>query len=163
MREGWRPIKNYEELYEVSNLGRVRNIKTGKFRKGSITPFGYLRLCLYNHGKTESRFLHRLILQAFMECPDGKTMVNHINGNKLDNMLKNLEWVTASENVRHAYKLGLVDKRGEKNGHNKLTVQDVEKIRGELKSGESQVKIARKFGITPGTIWKIKTKVRWNY
>jgi hypothetical protein len=163
MTEEWRPIKNYEGLYEISNIGRVRIVKTGGFRKASITPFGYFRLCLNNCGKMESRFLHRLVLEAFRECPRGKTMVNHINGNKLDNRLENLEWVTASENIKHAYKLGFMDKRGEKNGNNKLTRQDVEKIRGELKSGESQVKIARKFGITPGTIWKIKAKVIWNY
>lgn len=163
MMEEWRPIKNYEGLYEVSNLGKVRIVKTGGVRKASVTPFGYYRLCLSRNDRMESRFLHRLVIEAFKECPEGKTMVNHINGDKLDNRLENLEWVTASENVNHAYKLGLMNKKGENNGRNKLTVQKVVEIKNMLKSKEPQVRIAKKYGVTPGTIWKIKFKKIWNY
>ena len=89
------------EKYEVSNLGKVRNIKSGIMLKPWITKDGYLRHCLYKHNKRKNLLLHRIIATAFIDNPDEKPQVNHIDENKLNNDLSNLEWCTARENLIH--------------------------------------------------------------
>jgi hypothetical protein len=163
MREDWRPIKNYEELYEVSNLGRIRSIKTGKSRRSLPDRLGYARTTFRKGKMVKTYKWHRLVLETFEECPKGKTQVNHKNGNKLDNRLKNLEWVTKSENLSHAYSIGLRDQRGEKNNSSKLTIQKVVEIRDKLKNGESQYKVAKEYGVSQPTICSIKARKLWNY
>ena len=89
------------ENYEVSNLGKVRNIKSGIMLKPWFTKDGYLRHCLYKHNKRKNLLLHRIIATAFIDNPEGKPCVNHIDENKLNNDLSNLEWCTAKENMIH--------------------------------------------------------------
>ena len=89
------------EKYEVSNLGKVRNIKSGIMLKPWFTKDGYLRHCLYKHNKRKNLLLHRIIATAFIDNPDEKPCVNHIDENKLNNDLSNLEWCTARENLIH--------------------------------------------------------------
>ena len=89
------------ENYEVSNLGKVRNIKSGIMLKPWITKDGYLRHCLYKHNKRKNLLLHRIIATAFIDNPGEKTQVNHIDENKLNNDLSNLEWCTVRENNMH--------------------------------------------------------------
>ena len=89
------------ENYEVSNLGKVRNIKSGIMLKPWFTKDGYLRHCLYKHNKRKNLLLHRIIATAFIDNPDEKPCVNHIDENKLNNDLSNLEWCTARENLIH--------------------------------------------------------------
>lgn len=116
VNEIWLPIAGYENLYEVSNLGRVRSLtreivtsnKKGYWLKGKlIKPFAkenlYQHVCLCKAGKPKSIYLHRIVAKAFLPNPDNKPQVNHINGNPQDNRVENLEWVTVSENHRHAY------------------------------------------------------------
>lgn len=119
--EIWKTVNGYEGLYEVSNKGRVRSLDKivpkwdgqrllkGKILKGGITRFGYVKVILTKE-KTKRTFLvHRLVAEAFIENdnPKSKNQVNHIDGDKLNNSIENLEWVTASENVRHAFENGL--------------------------------------------------------
>ena len=89
------------ENYEVSNLGKVRNIKSGIVLKPWVTKDGYLRHCLYKHNKQKKLLLHRIIATAFIDNPGKKPQVNHIDENKLNNDLSNLEWCTERENAVH--------------------------------------------------------------
>lgn len=106
MKELWRPVQDYEHLYEVSNIGRLRRIN-GKIQKIQKTVFGYGRVTLYNKGPYKKIHIHRVVAKAFIENPNNKPEVNHIDGNKLNNVVTNLEWVTKSENRKHAFKIGL--------------------------------------------------------
>ena len=89
------------EKYEVSNLGKIRNIKSGRIIKPQLDKDGYLTHCLYGHDKRKFLFLHRIIATAFIDNPEGKPCVNHIDENKLNNDLSNLEWCSVRENLIH--------------------------------------------------------------
>ena len=112
MAEEWKSIKNWEDLYEVSNLGNIKNIKTNKLLKGDINNYGYHRVCLYHNNKKKRYFRHRLVAEHFIHNDDieNKKFVNHIDGDKSNNTVNNLEWVTQSENEKHAFKTGLKNK-----------------------------------------------------
>lgn len=103
--EIWKDIKGYEDFYEVSSYGNVRNKKTNTILKGDTNSVGYRRVTLYVPVKKRF-FIHRLVALTFMgEFAD--LVINHKDGNKTNNHLYNLEWVTRSENDLHAFKLGL--------------------------------------------------------
>ena len=89
------------EKYEVSNLGRVRNIESGRVLKPQLHHSGYLGLRLCENNKQKYLYLHRIIATAFIDNPDEKPQVNHIDENKLNNDLSNLEWCTERENAIH--------------------------------------------------------------
>ena len=89
------------ENYEVSNLGRVKNIKSGRILKPKLRRDGYLGFRLYENNKQKYLLLHRIIATAFIDNPEEKPQVNHIDENKLNNDLSNLEWCTAKENMIH--------------------------------------------------------------
>lgn len=97
-REEWRPIQGYKGLYAVSNKGRVKNLETGKVLKNKIDGAGYLAVGL----KGKNYNVHRLMAQAFIENPLSLPQVHHKDENKLNNDISNLEWVSASKNVRHS-------------------------------------------------------------
>ena len=128
MEEVWKKVVGFEELYEVSSMGRVRCVGryVEKLNHGTMVnayyvprilaqhyvPEGYLMVNL-NSGKNQKGFrVHRLVAQAFIPNPDNKPFINHINGHPDDNRLENLEWCTPSENMIHAIKTGLVKKPG---------------------------------------------------
>ncbi|MEK4581840.1 NUMOD4 domain-containing protein [Bacillus sp. FSL R12-0074] len=123
MKEEWRDIEGYEGfegMYQVSNLGRVRSMKRefirsngrvynreGVILKPMVNHKGYLIVDLRNRGKRKGGFVHRLVAKAFIPNIECKPQVNHINGNKQDNNVNNLEWCTNGENALHAYRTGL--------------------------------------------------------
>lgn len=110
MKEIWKPIPNYENIYEASNFGRIRSVnridtngrkRIGKILKPKIERTGYLRVALFNGGKRKEYKVHRLVMLAFVgECPYG-LQVNHKDENKRNNMLANLEYVTPKENTNY--------------------------------------------------------------
>ena len=100
MIEEWKDIKGYEGLYQVSNLGRVKS-KTGRIRKTTFTNSGYELVVLYNNCKSKGFTIHRLVAEALLPNPENKPQVNHIDEDKTNNAVFNLEWVTAKENVNH--------------------------------------------------------------
>ena len=109
MEEIWRDIEGYEGLYQVSNFGRVKTFKWGnkKIMRMGTTNFGYHSVQITKDGIGKHFPVHRLVALNFIPNPENKRCVNHIDGNKTNNKLENLEWCTYSENNKHAYKLGL--------------------------------------------------------
>ena len=95
-----KPIKNYEN-YLINEDGEVYNQNTKKILKGSIDENGYKYYRLSSNGRKKMFYCHRLVATAFIENPNELPVVNHIDGNKLNNNVKNLEWVTYSENTQH--------------------------------------------------------------
>lgn len=108
-REEWKDILGYEGYYEVSSTGRVRRSETCKILKQGNTRGnrGYLYVTLSKNGNVKRHRTATIVALSFIQNPDNKKYVNHINGVKTDNRLKNLEWVTSSENAQHAYNTGL--------------------------------------------------------
>lgn len=113
--EVWRDMVGHEGQYQVSNLGRIRSIKTNHGRPTTLIKATYIRSesCQYLYtslsvrGKTTPMAVHRAVAMAFIDNPESKPMVNHLNGDKRDNRACNLEWVTCRENHRHAVAAGL--------------------------------------------------------
>lgn len=104
--EIWKDIKDYEGYYQISNYGRVKNIQTNYLLNGDINSAGYKRVVLYTP-KRKRFFIHRLVALNFCNGYSENLVVNHIDGNKLNNHYMNLEWITRSENDLHAEKIGL--------------------------------------------------------
>lgn len=124
MDEIWKPVIGYEGLYEVSNLGRVKGLeRQGNWRDNILTQCmigNYVKVSLTVNGKSQNKLVHRLVAQAFIPNPENKPEVNHKDGNKLNNCLDNLEWVTKSENIKHAYRTGLITKEVTKSRTDKM-------------------------------------------
>lgn len=131
MEEIWKDVKGFEGFYQISSLGRVKSLP----RNGTINSErilkpnnvrGYLQVVLNKKGDKSYKKVHRLVAENFIENPLNKREVNHIDGNKHNNNLSNLEWVTSSENQIHAYKLGLQKlhpRRGSENNLSKKIMQ----------------------------------------
>lgn len=119
MKEIWRDIKGYEGLYQVSNIGRVKSLERiitntlGSYTRAEkiLVPLktkkGYYQIHLHKNGVCKTSKIHRLVAEAFIPNPLNKSQVNHIDGNKINNNVENLEWATQEENMQHAYKTGL--------------------------------------------------------
>lgn len=102
--EEWKDVIDYVGLYEVSNLGRIRNYKTHRIIMQSIVNSGYKRVTLYKNNKPKTKLVHRLVAEAFLPNPDNLLVVNHKDENKLNNIVTNLEWCTQSYNTSYHYK-----------------------------------------------------------
>lgn len=101
--ENWKAVKGYENLYEVSDLGRVKSLTYNKIMKPNFKKRGYTQISLYKDKKVMWVTYHRLVLMNFMENVNNYPTINHKNGIRHDNRLENLEWVTDSENNTHRY------------------------------------------------------------
>ena len=123
MDEKFYPVKGYEGLYEVNKLGIIRGVlrfvkhKNNKKLVRPIiirqwqNPKGYWRVGLSKNGTRKKHAVHRILCEAFIKNPHGKQYVNHIDGNKQNNDLLNLEWVTPVENSKHAMDMGFIKKK----------------------------------------------------
>lgn len=158
--EEWRPCHASAD-YSVSNLGRVRrDTRKRGARAGHVVATwnsenGYPKVFLSINKKRVGFNLHALVARAFCDKPDVPGLVvNHINGDKRDPRSANLEWVTQTENQRHALRTGL------RVPVVKLSVHDVIEIRARALAGERQTKIARDFDVTRSTVSDIKTGKR---
>ena len=175
-------IPGYEGYYQVSNYGNVRSLdrvikeKTGKTQtlkgrilKLRINPGGYYYVEFSKNGNRATFAIHQLVAQAFLDNPDNKPTVNHINGNKLNNSLSNLEWATYSENLEHAYKTRLrravqIEAVGSKNYKRKLKPEQVIEIKRLLATGNlTHKEIATQFGVARSTITEIRSGRRWKH
>ena len=109
--EIWRPVKGYEGLYQINEASEVRSLNKKNYQQ--IMPqrkerAGYWSVRLSNKTKDATVLVHRILGFAFILNPQNKPFINHIDGNKLNNNIKNLEWATNSENMKHAYSTGLI-------------------------------------------------------
>ena len=111
MEEIWKDVKDYEGLYQVSNLGRVKSVSRNKIMKLSVKVNGYKDVSL-SKGNTKKHYLvHRLVAQAFIPNPENKPTVNHIDEDKINNHVSNLEWATMKEQNNHGTRLHRVGDR----------------------------------------------------
>lgn len=111
--ETWKPVIGYEGLYLVSNTGNVKSIAKNKVFALCYDNYGYPIVSLTKNKKAKTKTVHRLVALAFIPNPDKKPQVNHIDGNKSNNSVENLEWATNRENVVHSFKqLGRIGVRG---------------------------------------------------
>lgn len=166
MSEKWKPVKDFEKLYEISNYGRVKSYRIkpeGVILKLCDNGNGYKYVSLSMNGKRNKRYIHRLVAIHFIDNPLGKEEVNHINGDKSKNSVDNLEWVNSSENKQHALNTGLMG-TGEKHYAAKLTYEKVKEIR-ELAENSvyNNREIGEMFGVSRATIWDITSNRTWNY
>lgn len=170
IKENWKPVIGFETYYEVSDMGRTRRIKEGaktfigRISKPILQRQGYAMASFSRNSQETRRSLHRVVAEAFIgECPEGKE-VNHKNGIKDDNRLCNLEYITHSENVKHAFKNGLMKPmEGEAHHRSKLKDHQVLKIRQLLKEGFHHRFLAKKFNVCRGVIAYISTGGGWKH
>jgi len=170
--EKWLDVNGYEGLYMVSDYGNVkrksgsRTSKPGKIMKLHVNNNGYVIIGLTKDGAQKPMLVHRLVACAFIgDCPDGY-QCNHINGVRSDNRASNLEWVSASDNLKHSFR---VLHRKRSNGvrlgpdhHNaKLCSDDVPRIREMLDGGVSMREIGRTFNVHWSTIREIRDNRTW--
>lgn len=174
--ERWLPLPICDR-YHCSNLGRIKaipRVKTNAF--GSFTikeriikqtldkKFGYLSASIcFNDGSMRNIKIHRLIATTFIENKQSRPQVNHKNGCKTDNRVSNLEWATSSQNMKHAYNIGVQNKEGERHHFAKLNNESVLGIRRMHKSGLLQKYIAAKFGVSIQTINGIVKGRTWSH
>jgi hypothetical protein len=161
MIELWRNIDGYKGMYQVSSLGRIRSYQSNlpKILKQRENKRGYLYVNLSKDSRYRSFTSHRLVANAFL----GKSnlTVNHKNGNKLNNTIENLEWVSIEDNRNHAKLNGLMA-RGIKNGRHKLSEIDVRLIRFKHSKGKGIRCLSREFGVSRDVITKIVNFINWN-
>jgi hypothetical protein len=106
-KEKWKDVIGFEGLYKVSNLGNVISLITKKPLKANGDNYGYLQVILYKGNKRITGKVHRLVAKAFIDNTENKPQVNHKDGNKKNNNISNLEWMTNKENKRHAIDNGI--------------------------------------------------------
>jgi hypothetical protein len=171
--EEWRPIPGFEDRYEVSSLGNVCGLR-GRNGKGNyrhpLSPskvgpppnFAYRQVQLWREGKPSLKFVHRLVLEAFVSpCPPGMEGA-HLDGNPSNNMLSNLAWTTHLDNMRHKYRHGTMPV-GEKNWRARFTADDVREIRRMAERGLSNAEIGRLAGTSKDAIWMIVNRRSWRH
>jgi len=176
----WRPISDYEGFYEVSSCGQVRSLKRQIIRSNGrlqtieakclalcVNSSGYYSVNLHNGLGVSGRqpaLVHRLVAKAFIQNPEKKPHINHIDGVRTNNNLENLEWCTPSENVIHALRTGLSNpQKGSERPLAKLSETDIPLIRSLLSSGVHQKTIAKMYSVQRTLISGIKMGRRWKH
>lgn len=150
MERRWSKIQDFPN-YKISEIGDVVNLTTGKNVATPKHKHGYLCVRLWNKGKTRLFKIYRLLAIHFIPNPEGKREVNHLDGDRLNIRLSNLEWATGSENMKHAFRTGLSKgqfRKGFSHQRAKLSRQDVIDIRKLRYEGRGYKFISEKFKIT---------------
>jgi hypothetical protein len=137
--ENWKPVKDFEDLFEVSDLGNFRRKDKETNLVQHKTAKGYLTVATAPHGKNKgwkTFRVHREVAKAFIENPENKPQVNHKDGMKDNNVVSNLEWCTAKENTQHAWKTGLTKPlTSEQVKNTKLSDSEVKSIYEKYQKG----------------------------
>ena len=174
--EVWLDIKGYEGYYQVSNFGRVKSLarvvecrkdvfvnKKEKFLSDWDCGKGYRKVKLSKDAIEKSIRVHRLVVETFLDNPEAKSEVNHINGIKNDNRIENLEWCTSSENTKHALNNKLkISQKGSEHGMSKLTEKDVLEIR-EIGRSKSLKEVSKIFKVSESLISNVLLNKIWNH
>lgn len=177
MKEIWKPIEGFEKYYEVSNKGRIKSLfrriltKNGVFKnkkesilKTTVSTSGYHSVMLCVNDVRSRFYVHRLVAKMFLPRLFENYVVNHKDGNKLNNNFSNLEWVSIQENVDHSIENGLTP-QGEKSTSAKLSSKNVLVIRRLFKINPkfNRNEVSRKLGVSESTIRKIIFNQRWKH
>lgn len=171
IQEKWLPCPGFENSYEVSNYGKVRSIDRyisgrsglvkGQLIHSDLNQKGYPQLRLYKNNTKYVRNQHRLLTLAFIPNPNNLPQVNHIDGDKLNNHISNLEWISNSDNMSHAYKLGLRSSIGENNSNCKITDNQVTHIKLIYNTGKSSKYISEELDIKLHIVRQIISGKSW--
>lgn len=168
--EIWKSIPSYEGLYEVSNYGSIRSLtykkangptRNGRLLKYHINAGGYKQVVLSKHGLKTPKTIHRLVALAFLG--ESTLQVNHKDGDKQNNHLSNLEYVTPKQNIHHAIHMGLTDSRGENGTSSLKNYQALEIKQLLLTSDISKCNIAETYKISESTVRDINKGRRWRW
>jgi hypothetical protein len=172
MTEQWKNIEGYNGDYQVSDMGRIRTRNnrwgvTDKYRilKQNKQRDGYHLVRLYLNSQQSDCLVSRLVANAFIPNPKNKKEVNHKDGNKSNNSASNLNWSTRSENMKHAFEMGLLNvRRGEDNNKSKLSEENVIEIRNTYAMGcFTQTEIAIAYNVTCANISEIVNYKTWKH
>ena len=164
--ECWKTIVGFED-YEISDTGRVKSHKYNRetILKPRITHDGYVWYSLTKNGKGHTKRANRLVAEAFIPNPENKRTVNHIDGNKLNNSVDNLEWATKEEQMKHAYDTGLkAPVVGCMQGNHVLSEDEVREIRATYKAHDKKCgmrALAKKYGVSEPTIDKCVRRITY--
>jgi hypothetical protein len=163
MNEIWKPIKEFEKYYLMSNLNNIWSIRKKKLMKTQIDDSGYLTIVLNANHIKYKKYIHILKAEIWIPNPLNLPEVNHIDGNKQNCDISNLEWCTRQYNVIHAHKTGLMNPvHGENINSAKLTEQQVIEIRN-MKGKMKGNKIAKIYNVDNHTIYDIFHNVTWKH
>jgi hypothetical protein len=176
MKEIWKDIEGYEGRYQVSNYGNVKSlyqeyhgghgkkqliIRPEKLLALNKNNHGYSQVALCKDGKSKSKKVHRLVAEAFFINYGDKPQVNHIDGDRLNNHVNNLEWCTSKENIVHGFeKLNSKRACGVRQHLAKLNDETIKEIR---KSSKSPYELAPEYGVNVRTIYRIKNNETWKH
>lgn len=156
----WKTIEEYPN-YEINTDSTIRRIKSKRILKQDGTS-PYFRVTLWIKNIPKHQSVHRLMAKAFIPNPENKAQVNHIDGNKKNNNIENLEWATISENSKHAFDLNLRTGRpGEKNSNSVLTMKAVLDIIEQRKNNVPCCVLAKKYGVSANHISRVASGKRW--
>lgn len=152
------PIKGYEGAYTIDSHGNVFSIRAKRYLKPGRHLRGYPFICLCTHGQPRVILVHQLVTQHFIGPRPKGLQVNHKNGDKQNNCVENLEYVTASQNMQHAFDIGL--KVGKSPWKRRLTDDQVRLIRSlYAEKSASLNELAKRFSMSQPNIWRIVKRV----
>jgi hypothetical protein len=171
INEIWLPIIGYENCYKISNQGQVKSLSRSirrttpeKILKLQFNTKGYQMVTLYNETGRKQHAIQRLVAKAFIPNPENKPQVNHIDGDKTNNSVDNLEWSTSKENLDHAVKLGLkASAKGESNSMSKLTAETIKLAKTMLLQGHTLTYIGQTLNVHRSTIGKVTQGKSWKH
>lgn len=160
-----RPAILYKEfplnpLYLVYEDGRIFSVKLNRFLRGTNHQ-GYTRYGIFIEGKRKGTLGHRIVAITFLPNPENLAEVNHIDGNRANNNLSNLEWVSREGNQQHAFRTGLNSNKGSKNGRAEMDETTSRQMYLELLSGKTILAVSKEFGYSKSSLSKLKAKVTW--
>lgn len=167
--ETWRPVYGWEEHYEASSLGRIRNISArrgtypGKILKERTTRDGYLKVILQHDGVKKAAFIHRVVYEAFVAPLKSVQEIDHLDFVKTNNRLDNLEAVSRGENIQRSFDKGLDMARGSRQHRAALSEAQVARILTRVANGEKQSSLATEYGVTPTAINCIVKRKTWRH
>lgn len=156
MNEVWKTVTGFERAdefqhFQISNFGRVKNTKTGKIKKNQMTPDGYHQIKLTSKGKSYTYRVHRLVALAFIDNSENKREVNHIDGNKTNNNVDNLEWTTRSENMIHMHSKNPNAHKGSNNPKAKRCTIVIDETKETTETIQDMIDLmSEKYGIKKG-------------